>query len=211
MKIIYVILLFLISTISYSQISDAFYVEDVNSIEYVTVNFCVNESGLINDIKLLQKMTTYKNEMALEKITNYLKGFQYNSDSGMTNNCIDFTFLFINKKYKNSVLDESDYSKCTEFKIGKFKYKDVRFLDARLHRNKKIQREDSNDLKAKFKITWNNPCEYDIQFLKVKRKENQYLIGAIMKTKIIGLLSNSYMYKTVFKGVTIIGELERVK
>lgn len=211
MKKIYSILLLLISTISYSQINDTFYVDDVASIKYLTVNYSVTEKGRVKDIKLVPNMTTYENKNALKTITKYLKKFEYSKESELINDDTDFTFIFINKKFKNTVLTKSDYSECAKFKTGKFKYSNVRIYKAEVKRNKRIQREKSDMIDAKFRITWINPCEYELTFLKVKQKENKYLIGKTMKTEIIGLLSSSYIYKTDFLGITVIGELEKIK
>jgi len=206
----YLLPLLFFTSISFSQIKDTFYVNDVKTIEYVTVNYSVDKNGQINKVILIPKMTTYKNDNALKKVTSFLKNFEYELDSELINNNIDFTFLFVNKKYENSTLDESDYSKCSEYKTGQFRYKDVRVSETEINRGREIQKEKNNNIDAELEITWNNPCEYELEFINVRRKENQYLIGVKMKTKIIGLLKNSYIYKTNSNGMIFVGELIKI-
>lgn len=205
------ILLFLISKVSYSQVQKIFYVDDVKTIDYVTVNFCVNDSARINKVSIIENKTTYKNKHVIEQLITYLKTIQYYPDSKLRNNCYDSTFEFVNKEYQNIELKESDYSKCEKFKTGKFKYLDVRFANTKIKRRTKIQREKSKDFKAKYKVTWVSPCEYEMKYLKVKGKENQYMIGKIIKVKMIGILNDSYIYESDFLDKPkVIGEMKKI-
>jgi len=176
------------------------------------VNFCVNDSAQIDKVTVIPSKTTYKNKDVIEQLIEYLKGIQYYPNSKLKNNCYDSTFEFVNIKYENSELKESDYSNCAKFKTGKFKYLDVRYLDTKIKRGKNIQIEKSYDFNAKYKVTWTTPCTYEMKYLKIKGKENQHMIGKSIKVKIIGLLNDSYIYLADFLDQsTVIGEMKIVK
>ena len=172
-KVFYLSLL--LSTISHSQVQKIFYVNDVKTIEYVTVNFCVNDSAQINKVSVIQSKTTYENNEVIQQLKDYLKSIQYYPDSKLRNKCYDSTFEFVNAKFHNSQLNESYHSKCKEFKNGKFRYLDVRYLDTKIVRRNKIQREKSNDFKAKWEVTWTSPCDYEMKYLKIRGKEKSIL------------------------------------
>jgi hypothetical protein len=212
MKGKFLLLFTLITSINFSQVQKIFYVDDVKTIDYVTVKFCVNDSARIDKVTVLPEKTTYKNESTIEQLIEYLKTVQYYSDSKLRNNCYPSTFEFVNKKYENAKLTESEFSKCEKFKKGKFKYIDVRYLDTKIKRTKKKQVEISNDFKAKYKISWTSPCEYEMTYTKVREKENKYLLGKTIKVKIIGLLQDSYIYLADFmEKPTVIGEMKKIK
>lgn len=131
----------LIFSISHSQIQTVFYVDDVKVIDYVTINFCVNDSARISQVSVLKEQTTYKNEVIIDRLVKYLKRVQYYPDSKLKNNCYDSTFKFVNKDYENAELKPSDYPKCKAFKTGDFTYSDFRHKGTKITRRKRKQRE----------------------------------------------------------------------
>jgi hypothetical protein len=207
-----IFLFILISSNTYSQVIKIFYVDDVETIDYVTVKFCVNDSARINEVTVIPELTTYKNQNLINELITYLKSVQYYPDSKLRNNCYPSTFQFINRKYENSKLDESNYAACKKFKRGEFEYLNVLYRDTKIKRKKKIQTENSKDFNAKYKIKWTKPDQYEMTYIKVKEKENQNLIGKTIIVKIIGILENNYIYSAEFQGnPTTIGEMKKVK
>ncbi|MCB0448107.1 MAG: hypothetical protein KDD03_11465, partial [Gelidibacter sp.] len=128
------LLIFFVSLSSYSQVQTVFFVEDVDTIEVITVNFCVNDEAKISEVNIIPEKSTYRNEIEIKKLINYLKGIQYYPDSKLRNNCYDSTFDFVNKKYENAKLGVSDYSKCRNFRTGNYLYDDFRFSDTKIKR-----------------------------------------------------------------------------
>ena len=204
------LILFLVASVSYSQVQKIFYVDDVKTIDYVTVRFCVNDSARIDKVTVLPEKTTYKNENVIEQLKEYLKTIQYYPDSKLRNNCYPSTFEFVNKKYENNKLAESECSKCIKFKKGKFRYMDVRYLDTKIKRTNKKQFEVSDDFKATYKIKWTSPCQYEMTYTKVREEKNKYLLGEKIKVRIIGVLDDSYIYLAdLLDRPTVIGEMKR--
>ncbi|OUS01051.1 hypothetical protein A9Q86_09920 [Flavobacteriales bacterium 33_180_T64] len=191
----------LISTFSYSQVQKRFYVNDAKTIDYVTVNFCVNDSARISKVTVLLEKTTYKNEEIIQNLITYLKEIQYYPDSKLRNNCYDSTFEFVNKNYENAELNESDYAKCNKFKTGNFRYADFRVKETKIKRrkNKQIEkngkRNKDDPFKEKYKISWSSPCEYQLEFLTANSAEREKFIGESIKVKIIALIDNGYVFK----------------
>ena len=179
-----------------------FFVNDVKTIDFVTVKFCVNDSARISQVTVLPEKTTYKNAEMIESLINYLKTIQYYPDSKLRNNCYDSTFEFVNKEYENAELNELDYSKCLEFKTGNFVYGDSRLKGTKIKRRKNKQREKNkvrnkdNWFKEKYRITWPTPCEYELEFITANSKEREKFIGESIKVKIIAIIDNGYVFKS---------------
>ena len=201
-----------ITSFTFSQVQKIFFVDDVKSIDYVTVKFCVNDSARIDKVTVISEKTTYKNEYVIEQLSQYLKTVQYYPESTLRNNCYPSTFEFVNKKYETAQLSQIDSLKCEKFKIGKFKYLDVRYLDTKIKRTDKKQLEISEDFNAEYAVTWTSPCEYEMTYTKVKEKENENLLGKTIKVKIIGILEESYIFLANFMNEPpIIGEIKKIK
>lgn len=195
---------FFISTLSYSQVQKRFYVNDVKTVDYVTVNFCVNDSARISKVTVLTEKTTYKNKETIQELITYLKGIQYYPNSKLKNNCYDSTFEFVNEEYENAELNESDYAKCYEFKTGNFRYADFRVKETKIKRRKNkqieknVRRIKNYHFKEKYNVTWSSPCEYQLKFLTANTAEREEYIGESIKVKIIALIDNGYVYKSKF-------------
>lgn len=212
MRKAFLIIFILTTTINYSQVQKIFYVDDVKTIDYVTVRFCVNDSARIDKVTVIPENTTYKNEETTQQLIEYLKTIQYYENSKLKNNCYPSTFKFVNKKYEQPKLSEMDLEKCKKFKKGKFKYLDVRYKDTKIKRTRKKQFEVSEDFKAKYDVKWTSDCEYDMTYTKVREKENKYLLGKTIIVKIIGILDNGYIYLAdLLDKPTVIGEMQLIK
>lgn len=196
MKILaFVFFLFCLGT--NAQIQQEFFADDVNNIELLTVNFCIDNYGKTSSVTILPEQTTYKNQANINQVVEYRKSIEYYPDSKLRNNCYDYTFRFVNPKYKNKKIEDSKISMCKEFKNGTFKYNDDSFPNLTIERDHNYQTEKSHDHFSKYKIDWINDTNYVLTFLEVSDKDSSYLIGEKIYVEIIDILDDgSYVYKS---------------
>jgi len=211
MKIINFLFLLFYLNIS-AQIQDEFFVNDVNSIELLTVNFCVDNLGKTSSVVIIPEKTTYKNQENIAQVVAYRKGIEYYPDSKLRNNCYDFIFRFINARFENKKLEESKVSKCREFKNGIFKYNDGAYSDIIIERDEKFQIEKNQNDFSKYKIDWINDTNYMLTYLELSDKNLQYLIGEKIHVEIIEILEDgSYVYKSnLLDRTRITGIIKRI-
>ena len=195
-KIILLLALFVFSN-TFGQVQKMFFVEDVKSIEYVTVNFCVNDEAKISEVTIVPEKTTYKNEYNIEQLRQYLLGIQYYPDSKLKNNCYDSTFEFINNTYENKSLNEEECNACEKFKTGIYAYKNVLYQDTKIKRKRKVQREIFKGGKQIYYIKWISDCHYVLIYKKMTEPRLKHLIGKEIDVEIIDILDDgSYVYKS---------------
>ncbi|WP_136666902.1 hypothetical protein [Flavobacterium sp. H122] len=198
-------LIFFLSLNLNAQIQNEFYVDDVENIEYLTVNFCVNNEGKTSNVTVIPSKTTYKNQDIINQVIEYRKSIEYYPDTNLKNNCYDYTFNFVNSKLQKSQLTESDLKLINNFKNGKFKYADIIFPDVTIIRTNENQIEQNGDEIFKYKIEWTSPNSYSIKYLEVNKKEYEYLLGEKINVEIIKLISpKKYIYKSNLLDRTII-------
>ena len=195
-----------------AQIQNEFYVDDVESIEYLTVNFCVNNEGKTDKVSIIPSKTTYKNQDIISQVVEYRKSIAYYPNSKLKNNCYDFTFSFVNSKLQKNQLTEKDIKLVDIFKSGRFKYADIIYPNATITRTNEYQIEQNGDEIFKYKIEWTNPYSYLITYVEVNKKEYEYLLGEKINVEIIKVISpKKYIYKSNLLGRTIItGVIEKL-
>jgi hypothetical protein len=194
-KILLLALLFLSNT--YGQVQKKFFVEDVEDIEYVTVNFCVNNESKISEVTIVSDKTTYVNEHNIEQLRQYLLSVEYYPDSKLKNNCYNSTFEFINYKYENKSLNDWECRTCEKFQTGLYEYKDILYLDTKIKRKRKIQREISDDDKQIYSIKWITDCIYVLTYKRMTEPRLKHLIGKEIHVEIIDILENgNYVYRS---------------
>ncbi|EZH74142.1 hypothetical protein ATO12_14810 [Aquimarina atlantica] len=190
-----ILFLFLLPILSFSQIQQEFYVDDVEIVEHLTVNFCVDNDGKTSSVTIIPNRTTYKNQENIDKVVAYRKSIEYYPDSKLRNNCYDYTFIFVNNKYNKKELNTTECTKCNVFKRGKYKYGNINYPDVIIKRRKNIQIEKDKDSKSKYRIEWISPCEYNLTYTMVSEKKHKYLLGETINVKIIDILDNgNYVY-----------------
>ncbi|MCG2612010.1 hypothetical protein LZZ90_10875 [Flavobacterium sp. SM15] len=211
MKTVLYILFFLSFNLN-AQIQNEFYVDDVENIEYLTVNFCVNNEGKTDKVTIIPSKTTYKNQDIINQVVEYRKSIEYYPDTNLKNNCYDFTFNFVNSKLQNSQLNENDIKLISNFKSGKFKYSGIIFPNATITRTNEYQIEQNGNEVFKYKIEWTNPYSYTITYLEVNQKEYEYLIGEKINVEIIKIVNpKKYIYKSNLLDRTIVtGIIEKL-
>lgn len=204
MKIIFTIFL-LISLNINAQIQQEFYVADANNIEFLTVNFCVDNSGKTSSVTIIPEKTTYRNQENINKVVEYRKSIEYFPDSKLRNNCYDYTFRFLNTRLENIKLDSLKTSKCELFKNGTFKYSDEIYSNTIIERNNEFQIEKDEANIFKYKIDWINNSNYILTYLEVSDRKFDYLIGEKIYVEIIDILEDgSYIYRSNLLDRTVI-------
>lgn len=204
------ILLFLlfISANCFCQVTTEFYVEGINDIKYLTLNFCVDNLGKTISVKIVTDKTTMQDSIIINQIVEYRKGIEYFPDTKLKNNCYDQIFSFINKEFETCSISDIDLYKLESFKTGVFKYYNVNYKSTVITRNENIQIEETNGEIYKYKIEWPKPNQYILTYLEVGSKESEYLLGEKIYVDIIKQIdSETYVYtsnllnRTVLTGI----------
>lgn len=214
MKIKIALLALLISCKISGQIQKEFFVNDVQTIEYVTVNFCVNDNAEIAEVKVVPDKTTYQNKNNIEMLLQYLLSIEFYSDSKLKNNCHESTFEFINQAYPDKTLNMSECEVCTKFKTGLYAYIGVLNLDTKIKRKRKVQREISDDSKQIYYIKWLNNCTYVLIYKRMTEPRLKHLIGKEIHVEIIDVLEDdryAFRAKPNFKEKVVYGVIKKVK
>ena len=211
-KILLLSLLFFTTT--YAQVQKKFFVNDVATIEYVTVNFCVNNKAQISEVSIVADKTTYDNKSNIEQLRAYLLSIEYYPDSKLKNNCYDSTFEFINSSYKKKSLNKEQCLACKEFKTGLFTYKHVLFEDVIIKRKRRVQKEINTDDKQIYKIEWLSDCTYVLTYKRMTEQRLKHLIGEKIQVEIIDIIDgDSYVFrsKANFKDIFDYGVINKIK
>lgn len=208
------LLALLVFSNTYGQVQKKFFVEDVKSIEYVTVNFCVNNEAKISEVTIVADKTTYDNEYNIEQLRQYLLSIQYYSDSKLKNNCYDSTFEFINSSYEKKSMNKEECNACKKFKTGLYEYKYVLFQGYKIKRKRKVQREIGKEDKQIYYIKWLSDCSYILTYKRMTEPRLKHLIGKEIYVEIIDILDDgSYVFrsKANFKEKTNYGIIKKIK
>jgi hypothetical protein len=208
-KTIFLILI-LQSSLTFSQIQQYFFVDDVEVVEYLYVKICIGENGKTISVTEIPERTTYKNNDIIQQIIEYRKGIDFLQGSKFSNQCFDYPFTIVNSKYES--MTEMDSNCDTEFGKGKYRYINPEYRDVKIKRRKRKQIEKTKDSKSVYKIEWISPCNYVLTYLKVSKPEYEYLIGQKIDVKIIDVLENgNYVYYSNLSDRTYgFGEMEKL-
>ena len=192
-----VLIALLVFSNTYGQVQKIFFVEDVKSVDYVTVNFCVNDEAKISEVTIVADKTTYKNEYNIEQLRQYLLGIQYYPDSKLKNNCYNSTFEYINSSYEKKSLNKDECNTCEKFKTGLYEYQHVLYKDTKIKRKRKVQSEIFKGGKQIYYIKWISNCHYILTYKKMTEPRLKHLIGKEIYIEIIDVLDNgSYVYRS---------------
>lgn len=208
-KIIFLIFI-LQSSVSFSQIQQYFFVDDVEVVEYLYVKICIGENGETTSVTEIPERTTYKNKEIIQQIIDYRKGIDFLKGSKYSNKCFDYPFTIVNSKYQSMEMSNTDCT--TDFGKGKYRYKNPEYRDVKIKRRKRKQIEKTKDSKSVYKIEWISSCNYVLTYLKVSKPEYEYLIGQKIDVKIIDVLENgNYVYYSNLADRTYgFGEMEKL-
>ena len=208
-KTIFLILI-LQSSLTFSQIQQYFFVDDVEVVEYLYVKICIGEKGETISVTEIPERTTYKNKVIIQQIIEYRKGIDFLPGSKFSNQCFDYPFTIVNSKYES--MTEMDSNCVAEFGKGKYRYINPEYREVKIKRLKRKQIEKTKDSKSVYNIEWISPCNYVLTYLKVSEPKYKYLIGQKIDVKIIDVLENgNYVYYSNLSDRTYgFGEMEKL-
>ena len=186
-KTIFLILI-LQSSLTFSQIQQYFFVDDVEVVEHLYVKICIGENGETISVTEIPERTTYKNKDIIQQIIEYRKGIDFLPGSKFSNQCFDYPFTIVNSKYES--MTEMDSNCVAEFGKGKYRYINPEYRDVKIKRRKRKQIEKTKDSKPEY----------------------EYLIGQKIDVKIIDVLENgNYVYYSNLSDRTYgFGEMEKL-
>jgi len=210
MRNIIFLIVVLQSMLTFSQIQQYFFVEDVDAVEYLNLKICIGENGETVSVTETPEGTTYKNKVVIQQIIEYRKEFDFLEGSKFSNTCFDQSFSIVNSKYQS--LEPINTDCIADFEKGRYSYIDPDYQDVKIKRRKRRQIEKTKDSKSVYKIDWISPCNYVLTYLKIEEPEYQYLIGQKIDVNIIDVLENgNYIYFSNLSDRTyVFGEIKKL-
>ena len=183
----------IISFCSYSQT----FVDDVDRVAVVVIDYCVDENGKRYDININLEKSSYKNESWQQGCLEHFKKGDLIYPMKMINNCWQSVYYFVNAKYKTYELPQEDWEKCKVFHLGKFKYESPAYSETIIKRRKKRQIEKGGvGGKQVYKIKWTNDYKYQLETVKMSLKKDKHKEGNVIDVEIIEVLNDTtYLYK----------------
>lgn len=179
------------------------FVDDVDKVAVVVIDYCVNESGERYNIEINKEKTTYNNEGWKQGCLQHFKDASLIYPMKMVNECWQSVYYFVNSKYKTFELKESDKMKCKVFHKGEFKYENPAYSNTKIIRRKRKQIEKSPDKNQRqvYRIKWIKDHIYTLKTLKLPLEKDKHKIGRLIYVEIIEFLDeNTYLYKAYEKG-----------
>ena len=85
--------------------------------------------------------------------------------------------------------------KCSNFKVGEFKYANPEYSDWQVNRTDSTQIETNtkNGIKIYSFVAWKSDCEYVLTSYKVLNSDSKNIIDRVFNVEIIKTLPNSYI------------------
>jgi hypothetical protein len=116
-----------------------------------------------------------------------------------------FTILFI-----SSHALFAQEKKCTDFKTGKFRYKDSNLKDWIIIRNDTLQIETNKfaNIEAQGSIKWKSDCEYELVYTKSSFKE---FIGKKISSNISNIQNEEFLCRSNLDGQIMNFEMVKVE
>ncbi|MFY0714404.1 hypothetical protein J1D01_12040 [Seonamhaeicola sp. NFXS20] len=182
---------------SYSQT----FVDDVDRVEIVIIDYCVDDNGKRYDISINQEKSTYKNHGWQQGCLEHFKNGKLIYPMKMTGECWQSVYYFVNSKYQTYELPEEERVKCKAFHRGKFKYENLAYSKTIMKRRKKRQIEKGGlGGTQKYKIKWTDEHKYELETMKMSLKKDKHKEGNLIEVEIIEILNDkTYLYKAYIK------------
>ncbi|WP_106794204.1 hypothetical protein [Aquimarina sp. Aq78] len=183
----------IISFCSYSQT----FVDDIDKVAIVVIDYCVDENGKQYDIKINPKKSTYKHEGWKQGCLEHFKKSELIHPMKMTNECWQSVYYFVNSEYKTYQLPEEDRSKCKVFHRGKFKYENPAYSETIMKRRKNRQIEKGGlGGRQVYNIKWIDDHKYELETIKLPLEKDKHKEGNLISVEIIEVLDDrTYLYK----------------
>ncbi|WP_299113680.1 hypothetical protein [uncultured Winogradskyella sp.] len=205
MKKLLFFIIVIISSFSYSQT----FVDDVDRVAVVVIDYCVDENGKRYDIVINQEKSTYKHEGWQQGCLEHFKKGELIYPMKMTDECWQSVYYFVNSKYKTYELPEEDRIKCKAFHRGKFKYENPAYSETIMKRRKKRQIEKGGlGGRQVYNIKWTDDHKYILETVKLPLEKDKHKEDNIIAVEIIEVLNEkTYLYKAV---ITNKGDTETI-
>jgi len=183
----------ILSFCSYSQT----FVDEVDRVAVVVIDYCVDNSGKRYDITINQEKSTYKNEGWQQGCQEHFKKAKLIYPKKMTDECWQSVYYFVNSKYKTDELPEEDRVKCKAFHRGKFIYENPAYSETIMIRRKKRQIEKGGSGGTqKYKIKWTDDHKYQLETIKMSLIKDKHKEGNLIEVEIIEVINvKTYLYK----------------
>ncbi len=191
------LLFFVLAMISFSCYSQTF-VDDVEKVAVVVIDYCVDKNGKRYDIVINQEKSTYKHKGWQQGCLEHFKKGKLIYPMKMTNECWQSVYYFVNSKYKTYKLPKEDRIKCKVFHLGKFKYESPAYSETIIKRRKKRQIEKGGlGGIQKYKIKWTDNYKYTLETIRMSLEKDKHKEGYLIEVEIIEILNNkTYLYKS---------------
>lgn len=183
-------------TVSFCSYSQTF-VEDVERVAIVVIDYCVDIDGKRYDIKINQEKSTYKDNDWQQGCFEHFKKGELVYPMKMTKKCWQSFYYFVNSKYKTYELPKEDQVNCKDFHRGIYKYENPAFNETLIKRRKRRQIEKGGKGgKQVYKINWIDNHKYQLETVKMSLKKDKHKEGNLIDVEIIEILNNkTYLYK----------------
>ncbi|TYA71935.1 hypothetical protein [Seonamhaeicola marinus] len=178
---------------SYSQT----FVDDVDRVAVVVIDYCVDNNGKRYDIKINQEKSNYKHEGWQLGCLEHFKNAKLIYPMKMTNECWQSVYYFVNSKYKTHELPAEERLKCKDFHFGKYKYESPAYSETIINRRKHRQIEKGGSGgRQVYKIKWTENHKYELETIKMPLEKDKHKEGNLISVEIIEILNDkTYLYK----------------
>lgn len=206
-KITLVFILFSISKLVSAQ--NNYFVNDVQYVNDVEIDFCIDSIGRVYDVQVNKDFTDYNNNEVIQEIIIKMQELSI-PNVELYNDCHKELFTFINDSLQFSKIEEKDFKHLEKYRIGKFSYAAPRLRSIKIIRKKNKQIEKEEDGVYSYEINWIAPNLYTLKYLEVGNKQLEYLIGELIEVEIIRIIDeNSYVYRSRIKGIQLYGIIKK--
>ncbi|WP_299336647.1 hypothetical protein [uncultured Psychroserpens sp.] len=199
-KLLFSLLVCLQVSISEGQI----FVDDVDRVAVVVIDYCVDDKGERYDMVINQEKSSYTHQGWQEGCLTHFKDAKLMFPMKMVNECWQAVYYFVNSKYKTYELPESDKIKCQKFHLGKYTYENPAYNDVIINRraHKQIEKGGLKGDRQVYKIKWLADHIYELETIKLPLEKDKHKEGNIIRVEIIELINdNTYLYKAIFTNV----------
>lgn len=190
-------LLFCIAIVSFSFSHAQIFVNDVDRVAIVVIDYCVDQDGNQYDFEINQEKSTYKNSSWQLGCLEHFKKGELFYPMKMTNECWQAVYYFVNEKYKTYELPKEDRKNCKVFHRGKFKYESPAYSETIIKRRKRNQIEKGGKGgKQKYRIIWTDDHKYQLKTVSMSLEKDKHKIGNLINVEIIEIINEkTYLYK----------------
>ena len=178
------------------------FVDDVEHISYVVLDYCVDAEGQRYDIKINQDKTTYHDEGWQQGCIDHFKKIDW-TPIEQANDCFIYVYEFINSEYEfyvhSPATDTEKQAKCKAFHKGTYKYQNPWFSNTKIVRrkHKQIEKNSTQEGNQIYGILWADDCYYTLEALKMPPVKGIHEIGTLINVEIMAVLNDStYIYRS---------------